>query len=136
MSKNPVTANDVDHSVTYIGRKMTRTEQLKSNETQTVAKFHAGKNSQNTSDLSMRKLEKEEIRIPYVTRELSQQIIQSRVAKGWKQEELATRAGLAKEVIRDYENGKAIAKQAEISRISRALGVALTKPKAQKVPDS
>lgn len=96
-----------------------------------------GKNTQNQSDVDMRKIERGEIRLPTSDRELAQKIRQYRDAKKWTQEELNLKCSFKPHTIRDYESMKAIAVQTEIDTMKRVLGVNdLRKPKAIKVkPD-
>ena len=95
----------------------------------TKQKYQAGKNIQNKSDIDMRKIENEEIRLPTSTLDIKKLMQETRTLKGWSQEDLARNCGLPKETIRNYENGKAIVKQSEIAKINRALGIHLKKPK-------
>lgn len=96
-------------------------------------KYQSGKNIQNKSDVDMRKIDREEIKLATASLDMKKAIQQARCNKKLTQEDLAKLCCLPKEVIRDYENGKAIVKQAELSKINKALGINLRKPKNIKI---
>lgn len=98
-----------------------KTNQLKNN---------AGKNNQtekvNSASIE-RKLESGELTIQKTSRELQLQIQQARAQKGITQKQLATLSNLPENVIKEYENGKAVPKPNELMKMSKVLGVTLKK---------
>jgi len=122
-----------DFEPVIIKKTPTKQEQIKSGNFTVEQKFQAGKNSQSRQSINMRKIDNEEIKLPTVPHEMKLAIQAARNAKKWTQEELAKNSQLPKEIIRDYENGKAVVKQDELSKINRALGLNLRKPKPIKV---
>lgn len=101
--------------------------------TDIVNKYQSGKNIQNKSDVDLRKIDNEQIKLATATLEMRKCIQEARKKNNITQEELARRCNLPKDVIRDYENGKAIVKQNELSKINKVLGINLKKPKARKI---
>lgn len=114
-------------------KRQNNNNQNNQNNSKPERKYYAGKNKQNKSDVNIRKLENEEIKLPTISLEMRKLIQQTRNNKKWTQEDLARNCGLPKEVIRDYENGKAIVKQSELSKINKALGLNLKKPRPVKM---
>lgn len=122
-----------DYDQVVIKKKLTKKEEINKGNYEVVAKYQSGKNNQNKSEIDMRKIDNEEIKLPTATVDLRNTIQAARTKLGLNQAELAQKCGLPKEIIRDYENGKAIVKQPELDKISRALGIPLKKPKASKI---
>jgi ribosome-binding protein aMBF1 (putative translation factor) len=122
-----------DHRTFIIKKKSTNPN--KQENSQTKLKYQAGKNTQNKSDVDMRKIENEKIKLATSTLDIKKSMQEARVSKGWTQDDLAKNCNLPKETIRDYENGKAVVKQVEISKINKALGIQLKKPKTIKLTD-
>ena len=122
-----------DFKVTTLRRALTKEEKLKEGFVVKAARPMAAKNTQNKITTDLRKIENEEVKPAHVTKEMGKLMQETRNALGWDQAKLALMASLPKETIRDYENGKAIAKQAEIAKINRALKIKLKKPKAEKL---
>ncbi len=65
----------------------------------------------------------EHVTIKYVDKELSQEIIKARVAKGLKRTDLAKQLNLQESIIADYENGTAVHNGPIIAKIKRYLGL-------------
>ena len=72
----------------------------------------------------MQKLENENEKLKHdkIPTELKMQIQKARISKGWNQQELAMKLQINKKIIIEYENGKAIPKGAELSKIKKILG--------------
>jgi putative transcription factor len=66
-----------------------------------------------------------------IGRKFSVALQQARLQKGWKQEQLAHALNVNKNVINQYESGKAIPHSSLIAKMNRALGVTL--PSINKV---
>lgn len=114
-------------------RKKTQTE-IAQKDTNTVQKQRSiGKYINSKSDIDMRKIEREQIKPAIITLEMRKMIQETRNTKGWTQEDLAKNCGLPRDVIKNYENGKAIVKQFELDKINKVLGLKLKKPKAIKM---
>ena len=56
----------------------------------------------------------------------------ARIAKGWKQEDLAHRLNVHKTIVNQYESGKAIPNPQIIATMNRILGVKLPRPGGKK----
>lgn len=99
-----------------------RGETLESNK-----KYFAGSNRQHKNDKNTARLdeETEELKHDHVTLELGKVLQQARQAKEWNQKDLGTRVNEKVEVIREYENGKAIPNQQVLAKLERVLGVKL-----------
>lgn len=78
-------------------------------------------------------LEADEYKVETVPFELKIAIQQARAKKGLKQTELAQLINEKASVIGDYEAGRAIPSAAVISKLERALGVKLPRPKKKKL---
>lgn len=100
---------------------------------QPTPKYQSGKNIQRKSNIDMRKIDNGEIRLSTATLDIKKAMQEARTGKSWTQEDLARECGLPKDVIRNYENGKGIVKQAELAKINRSLGLNLKKPKPTKI---
>lgn len=90
------------------------------------------KNSDNHNakqNIIMAKIDNEEIKIPTMSNDMCKNIQQARCNKKMSQEDLAKKCNLPKDVIRDYENGKAVPKKSDLIKISRNLGINLQMPK-------
>ncbi|KAI6175620.1 Endothelial differentiation-related factor 1 [Aphelenchoides bicaudatus] len=99
-----------------------RGETLESNK-----KYFAGTNRQHKNDKNTARLddETEELHHEKVTLELGKVLQQARMAKEWTQKDLGTKINEKVEVIREYENGKAIPNQQVLAKLERTLGVKL-----------
>jgi ribosome-binding protein aMBF1 (putative translation factor) len=122
-----------DYTPIILKKKPIKQDQNKQGNAQTKLRYQAGKNIQNKSDINMRKIDNEEIRFATATLDIKKIMQETRSAKGWTQEDLARNCGLPKQIIRDYENGKAIVKQSEIAKINKALGIHIKKPENIKI---
>lgn len=122
-----------DFKPLIIKKNQTKQDKIKSGNFTVEQKFKGGKNAQTKQDIDMRKLDNEEVKFRTVPHEMKLAIQAARNSKKWTQDELAKNCQLPRETIRDYENGKAIVKQVELSRINKALGLNLKKPKPIKV---
>ncbi|KAI6181126.1 HTH cro/C1-type domain-containing protein [Aphelenchoides besseyi] len=93
----------------------------------TTKKYAAGSNRQHKSDKNTLRLDEETEVLHHdrVPLELGKVIQQARGAKEWTQKDLSTRINEKVEVVREYENGKAIPNQQTINKMERALGVRL-----------
>ena len=114
-------------------RKPTKEEAIRKGLTVTEKKHAGGTNHQASSAVNARKLENEEIALPYSTVELGKQIQTARTTKGMKQEDLDKACNFPKNTTRDYENSKCVVKQDQITKMERALGVKLSRPKPKKI---
>ncbi|KAF1619932.1 UNVERIFIED_CONTAM: hypothetical protein FQV16_0016875, partial [Eudyptes robustus] len=87
----------------------------------------AGSNRQHKTDKNTLKLdeETEELKHEKVALDLCKALQQARQAKEWTQKDLSTRINEKVEVVREYENGKAIPNQQVLTKLERALGVRL-----------
>ncbi len=83
-----------------------------------------------SSGVPLYKIEQsEDLKLNVVTSNMSQQIIQGRLAKKWNQEQLAREAQLPIGVIKSYENpnSSTVINQQYVQKISRAIGVQIKK---------
>ncbi|KAI1706293.1 multiprotein bridging factor 1 domain-containing protein [Ditylenchus destructor] len=96
-------------------------------EIETSKKFLGGQNRQHKVDKNTAKLdeETEELHHERVTLSLGHVLQQARQAKEWSQKDLATKINEKVEVVREYENGKAVPNQTIMSKMERCLGVKL-----------
>ncbi|CAD5219380.1 unnamed protein product [Bursaphelenchus okinawaensis] len=96
-------------------------------ELETNKKFFAGSNRQHKTDKNTLRLdeETEELKHEKVGLTLCKALQQARQAKEWTQKDLSTRVNEKVEVVREYENGKAIPNQQVLTKMERALGVKL-----------
>ncbi|CAD5226397.1 unnamed protein product [Bursaphelenchus xylophilus] len=96
-------------------------------ELETNKKHFAGSNRQHKTDKNTLKLdeETEELKHEKVALDLCKALQQARQAKEWTQKDLSTRINEKVEVVREYENGKAIPNQQVLTKLERALGVRL-----------
>ncbi|GKT36407.1 hypothetical protein ADUPG1_009378 [Aduncisulcus paluster] len=70
----------------------------------------------------LRKIEEtDDFEIKRVTKDLGKRMAEGRAVKKWTQDDLAKRCSLKKQVITEYENGKARPVEADIRRIEKAL---------------
>eukprot|EP00695_Tsukubamonas_globosa_P000440 TRINITY_DN133_c0_g1_i1.p1 TRINITY_DN133_c0_g1~~TRINITY_DN133_c0_g1_i1.p1 ORF type:complete len:132 (-),score=27.59 TRINITY_DN133_c0_g1_i1:105-500(-) len=108
------------------GEKAATVARQKGEAVTTERKFGAGTNKQHgLSDLRKIEMETEELKVKTVSHDLSQRIIQGRVAKGWKQQDLARAICEKIQVVQEYETGRAIPNQALIGKMERSLGCKL-----------
>lgn len=114
-------------------KTLTKEEQIRRGNYITSNKVDGGRNLQNKTDIDLRKIDREQIRPAKVTREMSKLIQETRNGLGLDQAKLAQMCGLSKDIIRDYENGKAVVHQMHLSKINRALKLNMKKPKAEKI---
>ncbi len=93
---------------------------------------HSVKKSGGTSNVDGRHLHKilesESLEVPHVSVELRQAIVKSRIAKEWKQKELAQAVGVKESIISGYESGKVVPDNAVIAKMEKALGCKLPRP--------
>lgn len=88
----------------------------------------AGKNNNSTNDYNMRKIDETEIgSINHASLSLSNKIKDGRNAKNLTQEQLNTLCSFPKNTVSKYENGKATVNQTELNKMSKILGVKITK---------
>ena len=66
-------------------------------------------------------------KITYITPKIKQQFINGRVAKKWKQKDLANAMSIPVKRIQEIESGKAINNMAYFQKIARKLGIKLEK---------
>ena len=94
---------------------------------ETSKKFFGGSNRQHRVDKDTARLdeETEELHHERVSLSLGKTIQQARQAKEWSQKDLATKVNEKVEVIREYENGKAVPNQVILAKMERNLGVKL-----------
>lgn len=109
--------------------KPTKSKTLNNTSTATIEKkINSGKNTQGNSinaAVIERKLDEGELPIPKISAALKAQISQARQEKGWTQKQLAAACNLTENLVKDYENGKAVPKTNELTKMSKALGVSL-----------
>ena len=77
----------------------------------------------------MAKIDNEEIKLPSITNDMRICIQQARCQKKMTQVDLANKCCIPKSIIENYENGSAIPKKSELTKINRALGLNLQMPK-------
>ena len=75
----------------------------------------------------IKNLESDTPTIRYIDRELSQQIVNARVAKKLNRKQLAQGLMIQESVVADYETGKAIYNGQMINRFKNFLGINFTK---------
>jgi len=122
-----------DYQQVILRRRLTKEEEMQRGNTVTEKKYTSGTNHQSSSAVDFRKLENEKVTLPYSTAQLGKSIMQARTAKGIKQSDLDKSCCFPANTVRDYENGSCIVKQDQISKMERALGVKLPRPKPQKI---
>ena len=96
-----------------------------------VVRRNAG-NNRNRPGIDPRLLADEDsdvIPTPQLTHEFRMAMQRARVAAGLTQQELARRANEKQSVINEYEAGRAVPNQQVISKLERALGCRLPRPK-------
>ncbi len=76
-------------------------------------------------------LESESMEVPQISVELRQAIVKGRIAKEWKQKDLALAIGVKESIVSSYESGKAVPENATIAKMEKALGCKL--PRVAKV---
>lgn len=80
-------------------------------------------------------MESEDTAVETVSHDIKIAIQKARQVKGWNQKQLAEAISAKPDIIRDYENGKAIPDNALIAKIEKATGVKLPRaPKGGKKP--
>ena len=81
--------------------------------------------------VNVRKLEQDDpnYKIPTITREMAQQIIQGRAKLKLTQEQLAQKCNLPAAVIKEYERGGAVYNRKILDPICRVLDIKISKPK-------
>ena len=60
--------------------------------------------------------------------------MKARQAKGWTQQELATKMSAKVSVVQEYENGKCVPQPQVIQQLQRALGVQVCYPTTPSLP--
>ena len=73
-------------------------------------------------------LESESMEVPHITTELRQAISKGRMAKEWKQKDLALAVGVKESIVSGYESGKLVPENAVIAKMEKALGCKLPRP--------
>jgi ribosome-binding protein aMBF1 (putative translation factor) len=73
-----------------------------------------------------------EMKRKVITVALKTAIMKARVAKQWKQQDLASKLGVPVKTVNEYESGKAIPSNAFIRKMELALGVKLPRAINQK----
>eukprot|EP00741_Cyanophora_paradoxa_P012615 tig00020614_g12189.t1 len=102
-------------------------------EVETLKKFAAGSNKKTaTPNASKLDAETEELHHDTVPRTLALEIQKGRQAKKWTQKQLAQAMSEREDVVKDYENGKAIPNVQMIVKFERALGIRLPRPQKAK----
>lgn len=114
-------------------RKPTKEEAIRNGQVTTEKKHTGGTNNQTSLIVDARKLDNEEITLPHSTVQLSRQIQTARMAKGMKQADLDKACYFPANTTRDYENSKCVIKQDQITKMEKALGVKLSRPKPKKI---
>ena len=66
-------------------------------------------------------------KIEYISPKIKQQLINGRVAKKWKQKDLANAMSIPVKRIQEIESGKAVNNMAYFQKIARKLGIKLEK---------
>jgi ribosome-binding protein aMBF1 (putative translation factor) len=80
-------------------------------------------------------MESEDTAVETVSHDIKIAIQKARQAKGWNQKQLAEAISAKPDIIRDYENGKAIPDNALIAKIEKVTGIKLPRaPKGGKKP--
>jgi ribosome-binding protein aMBF1 (putative translation factor) len=72
-----------------------------------------------------KKIEEGDLKHQKINKELSKQIQQARLSKGYTQKDLANKLSLQASIINDIECGRAIYNGQQISKIKRILGIKL-----------
>eukprot|EP00892_Ulva_mutabilis_P011394 jgi/Ulvmu1/8627/UM046_0028.1 len=111
--------------------KNVRAAQQAGGDVDTVKKYATGGNSQATTGtgMSAKKLdeETEDFHVERVNTELKKQILQARTGAKMTQAQLAKAINEKPNVIQEYESGKAIPNPQVLQKMSRVLGVPLSK---------
>lgn len=127
-----------DWETVVLKRKPTQSEAERSGITVAQEKFGGNKNVQETSTTgiaSSKKIENEEVAIPFSTVELGKQIQTARLKKKITQSELDKKCNLPVNTTQKYENGTAIVNSAQLQKMSKILGVQIKAPKKQKLAE-
>lgn len=122
-------------------RKLTKEEIARKGQIESVQKVGAGKNNQGYyNPTNQRKLDIDDIPVvPMSTTSIAQTIRDTRGSKtmpngkAMTQDDLARQCNMPAATIKAYENGTAVLKQDEITKINRALGTSIKIPKVKKV---
>merc|ERR1712226_82659 len=77
-------------------------------------------------------LESEDTSVNTVPHDVKIAIQKARQAKGWNQKQLAEACSMKQDIIRDYENGKAIPENGVIAKMEKAMGCKLPRPPKKK----
>ncbi|KAF7638424.1 HTH cro/C1-type domain-containing protein [Meloidogyne graminicola] len=139
MSKAGRIESDTDpNTVTILRKHQAPQKVLKSEEkinaakkrgdnVETTKKYFAGQNRQHNVDKNTATLdaETEELHHERVPLSLGLAIQQARQAKEWTQKQLATKINEKVEVVREYENAKAVPNQQILGKLERTLEVKL-----------
>ena len=112
------------------GRALNEINKKKGN-TSTVKKFNSWSNSQTQNNNNLKKIdeETETFKIEHVSHDLKVRIQRARTNKKLSQKELANKMNVNVNIIQEYENGKATPNPQMLNKMSRILGVPLSKKK-------
>jgi ribosome-binding protein aMBF1 (putative translation factor) len=123
---------DIHHWEPVILRKSTQeiknttsTAQLKKQNMIVTKTKHTNTNPNPSVNLKKIENDDEEYKLPYVSSETAQKIIDGRVIKKWTRQQLAQAMSLPEATIRDIENSKAIENKQQLQSIARKLGIIL-----------
>jgi putative transcription factor len=110
--------------------------QIKPNKNQIITeKKSSVNNRQSNSNVDLKQIENEKIKLPKVTREMSIIMQQKRNELKLTQKQLATKCNLKEDVIKQYEKGTAIVNQNDLTKINRVLNCDLKMPKSEKIKE-
>lgn len=100
---------------------------MRAGNVESVKKFSAGGNTQNSAQKNLSKLdnETEELSHEKVSGDLKRAIIQGRTAKKMTQAQLAQQINEKPQIVQEYEQGKAIPNNQVLGKMERVLGVKL-----------
>jgi len=116
-----------DWTPVILRREKTKEQKKRDGEVTTYRNKNAGKNTQASTYTAKNLADDDVPKVEHVSHSLSVQIQQARAAKKMTQKELAQKINEKIDVVRDYENGKAIPNGAVLNKMNKALGVVLKK---------
>ena len=98
---------------------------------------HSVKKTEGSSNIDGRHmhklLESESMEVPTVPIELRQAIVKHRIAKEWKQKDLAMHVGVKESIISAYESGKIVPDNAVIAKMEKVMACKLPRPHKVKL---
>ena len=80
-------------------------------------------NSNSISNVNIKKMEAEDVKVEYIPKSIGKEIQQARTALKLSQQDLANRLSVKKNVINDLESGKMVKNNQFVSKVKRILNI-------------